>query len=81
MNDAPDCSEFRMSWFSDTCSTTYMDENLGQTSEIQLNEICTDTHLQAVVGKTVRGSSIGVSMGKCTELGMPICSSKTRILF
>ena len=37
-------NDVRMSWFSDTRSTTYMDENLGQTSDI-------------LVGRTVRGSS------------------------
>ena len=30
--------------------------------------------------KTVRGSSAGAWMGKSTELTVPICSSKTRII-
>ena len=33
-----------------------------------------------LMGKTVRGSSNGTWMGKSTELGMSVCSSKTRIL-
>ena len=32
------------------------------------------------MGKTVRGSSVEAWMGKSTELGMSICSSKTRII-
>ena len=35
-----------------------------------------------VMGKTVRGSSNGTWMGKSPELGMSVCSSKTRtVLF
>ena len=34
----------------------------------------------ALVGKTVRGSLNGTWMGKSAELGMPVCSSKTRMI-
>ena len=34
----------------------------------------------SLVGKTIRGSSIGTKIEKSTELGMSACSSKTRII-
>ena len=35
---------------------------------------------RSLVGKTIRWSSIGTWMGKWTELGLLLCSSKTRII-
>ena len=42
--------------------------------------VWTPTH-RFVVGKTVRRNSIGTLKGKSAELGMSLCSSKTRIIF
>ena len=55
-------------------------QNHGQTLKTQWffsNETCTDTHLLASCGKD---SSTGTRMGKRTESGMSVCSSKTRII-
>ena len=43
--------------------------------------VALDIHLQVShVGKTVRGSSNGSWMRKSAELGMLVCSSKTKII-
>ena len=56
----------------DTSSTTQM-------AEIRWKFVWTPTS-RIVVGKTVRRNSIGTWMEKSTELGMSVCSSKTRII-
>ena len=58
-------------------------QNLGQTSKTRLfllNEMCTDTHSLVSCGKTVRGRPDGTWLGKSTELGMSVNSSKTWII-
>ena len=57
--------------------------NHGQTSKTPWylsNDICTDTRLLASCGKDNLKWSIGTGMRKSTELGMSICSSKTRTI-
>ena len=56
--------------------------NHGETLRIQLffsNEICKDIHLLASCGKDSSRKFFVDMDGKCTKLGMSVCSSKTRI--
>ena len=77
-------SEVRMSGRMDTSSATHMTEILGEhwrscgTSRTRF--IWTSLG-RIVVGTTIRRSSTETWMGKSTELGMSVCSSKTRIIF
>ena len=55
----------------------------GEILKIQwffLNGIFLDIHLLSLMGETVRGSLNGTWMGKRAEMGMLVCSSKTRII-
>ena len=81
----PDCSEFQSQhvhkyryFFHDTSG-----QNLGPTSKAQwflLNELCTDTQLQASYGEDNFRKVNGSWMGKGFKLGMLVCSSTTRII-
>ena len=74
----------RMSRRMDTSYTTQIAEILGKhwrsCGTVRTKFIWTPSG-SIVMGKTMRGSSIGTWMGKRTYLGMFVCSSKTMIIF
>ena len=57
--------------------------NYGQTLKTQWffpNKVCTDIHLQASCGQDSSKKLYWDLDGKSTELGISVCSSKTRII-
>ena len=76
-------SKVRMSRYMDTSSTTQVAKimvKLLRPSCFSRANFARSPTCRPIVGKTVRGSSIGIWMKRSAELGMYVRSSKTRII-
>ena len=70
-------------WLMDPSSTTQVAQILvrhWRSSGSSWTKFVRTPTRWTVVGKTVRGSSVGIYMGNSTELGMSTCSSKIKII-